>query len=339
MSDIQFTEDFRLTKSQFDMLHEKLMYSEAFTCRSSGKAPVDSRKCLLIGLWVLATPDCYRSIASRFNVSKSTVKTCLNKVINGLVSDVCKNAIKMPRTENERVSIANRFEEIAGMRDVLGAIDGCHIDMQAPIGKKKSQFFDRSKNYSIVLQAVCDADLFFIDIDIRWPGSVHDARVLRTSDLHANVETLFPNNYYLVGDPAYPLKSWLMRPYKKLHRLTRPQKRYNKVLSKTRQVIERSFGVMKQKFRRLYFLHMMDIRDTVNAVVACCVLHNISMASDEYAEYLIFGEQNCRTIQDDQQNQAQPVNAKEKRQLICDEAWQRFLQRRRQHLLLLPQMR
>ena len=48
--------------------------------------------------------------------------------------------------------------------------------------------------HSIVMQAVVDHRYLFRDIYIRWPGSVHDARVLANSDVFARAQSgiLFP---------------------------------------------------------------------------------------------------------------------------------------------------
>lgn len=317
-----------MSKTQFYYLHKKLSKSNAFQCTSTGKLPVNSEKCLLIGIWVLATPDSYRSIASRFAVSKSTVFICVQKVIEGLLSDICTNAIKLPRTEGQRQEIAREFEALAGMRNVVGAMDGSHVTIIAPRGADKLEFYDRKKRYSIVLHAVCDANLFFTNVDVRWwPGSVHDARALRTSDLYPIAPEVCATGYHFIGDSAYPLKTWLMRPYKRFRRLNRMQKHYNKVLSRTRQVIERAFGTLKNKWRRLFYLHRSQIKYSVQAIVACCVLHNICNASDEYTRVLIFGEQEEADVLQEQQQQQQIVvdnvrNAKLKRQDITDYLWQ-----------------
>jgi hypothetical protein len=36
---------------------------------------------------------------------------------------------------------------------------------------------------SAVLQGICKSNLMFTDVDCRWPDSVHDARIFRTSDI------------------------------------------------------------------------------------------------------------------------------------------------------------
>ncbi|XP_058794103.1 uncharacterized protein LOC131665891 [Phymastichus coffea] len=306
MSEKQFIQDFRMPKSHFEILHAKLVNSPSFQCTGKGKAPVYSEKCLAIGIWVLATPDSYRSIARRFAVTKSTVKCCLERVINGLL---------------------NEFEvlggEEGGLQKVIGALDGCHIKIRAPARGDKSVYFNRKKDYSIVLQGLCDADCFFTNVDVRWPGSVHDARAFTTSDLYPLCEDICRNGYYFIGDSAYPLKSYLMRPYRRTHRLSLRQKLYNKILSKTRQVIERAFGFLKTKFRRLYYLHRNNVRDSVRTIAACCILHNICLASEEYARILIFGRNENENDEPMEQNLPNNIveNPNRKRQQIVDRLW------------------
>lgn len=71
------------------------------------------------------------------------------------------------------------------------------------------------------------------DIYTGWPGSTHDARVLRNSNLYTNANrgNYLNANKYILADSAYPLKMWLITPFK--------------VLSSARQVVERSIGLLK----------------------------------------------------------------------------------------------
>jgi hypothetical protein len=65
------------------------------------------------------------------------------------------------------------FSNKSGFPQIIGAIDGRPKE-------DGDSYFNRKNFYSVVLQAVCKADRSFIDIDCRWPGSVHDGRVFRT---------------------------------------------------------------------------------------------------------------------------------------------------------------
>jgi len=66
---------------------------------------------------------------------------------------------------------------------ILGAIDGSHIPIKAPKHNKES-YFNRKHFYSMNLQAVVGFDGRFVDTSAGFPGSIHDARVLRMSGLY-----------------------------------------------------------------------------------------------------------------------------------------------------------
>ena len=85
----------------------------------------------------------------------------------------------------------------------------------------------------------------FLDFACGFPGSMHYACVLRRSTIfrkaeqgeilsaptvHINGNELGP---YLVGDSAYPLSPWLMKPYSEGTR-DRNEIRFNKQLSSAR---------------------------------------------------------------------------------------------------------
>lgn len=51
---------------------------------------------------------------------------------------------------------------------------------------------------------------------------------------------------------------------------------FNKKLSRTRYVIENSFGLLKGRFRRLKYLDC-DVGKMPDIILACCALHNITL--------------------------------------------------------------
>ena len=79
---------------------------------------------------------------------------------------------------------------------------------------------------------------------------------------------------FLIGDSAYPLSSWLMKPFAHNSNLTPSQRSFNYHLSRARILVENAFGRLKARWRRLMKRNDMNI-DTIPCVVtACCILRN-----------------------------------------------------------------
>lgn len=72
----------------------------------------------------------------------------------------------------------------------------------------------------------------------------------------------------------------LLTPYRDNGRLTERQKIFNKKLSSCRVTIEHTFGILKQRFRQLYYCKLRGIRKLTHFIRACCVLHNLSDEED-----------------------------------------------------------
>lgn len=59
------------------------------------------------------------------------------------------------------------------------------------------------------------------------------------------------------------------------------------MLSENRVTIERSFGLLKGRFKRLQFLVTADVETALKIVVACCIFHNICILnSDSIEEFM-----------------------------------------------------
>ena len=102
------------------------------------------------------------------------------------------------------------FLNIANFPGVIGVIDGTHIRIVAP--KEQEEVFVNRKGYhSINVQVVFDANYRILDILAKWPGSVHDARILNNSGVTALFEGgHVPPGSHLLGDSGYPRKTWLL---------------------------------------------------------------------------------------------------------------------------------
>ena len=80
---------------------------------------------------------------------------------------------------------------------------------------------------------------------------------------------------FLIGDSAYPLKTWLMKPFPHDSKLTHNQQVFNYHFSEARVVVENAFGRLKARWRRLSKRNDMNIDNIPCVVTACCILHNV----------------------------------------------------------------
>lgn len=294
-----FKSHFRMTPSAFEFILNAIAICPEFIKRGrefGGHDQINAEKALLITIWTLATPESYRSIGDRFNVSKYSVFICLHTVVGVIVNHLCRLFIKWPAV-NERNEVAASFARY-GLENVIGAIDGCHIPIKKPVAHG-IDYFNRKKFYSVVLQGICKHNLMFTDVDVRWPGSVHDARVFRTSEIYPRGSQLCAPDFYIIGDAAYPCKNWVMTPFINNGHLTQAQIYFNTQLSKTRVKIENTFALLKGRFRRLKeLLDMNDIANINRTILACCVLHNICIfqGDDDIEQYIIEGLQNVNLL-------------------------------------------
>lgn len=73
-----------------------------------------------------------------------------------------------------------------------------------------------------------------------------------------------------------------MTPFRDTGHLTNAQSRYNTKLSSMRSVIERTFGLLKGKFRRLKYMDITDFNLGTKMIAAACVLHNFIQDDIDY---------------------------------------------------------
>lgn len=182
--------------------------------------------------------------------------------------------------------VVQGFRDTWGFPNCGGSIDGSHIPKTAPV-EFHTDYYNRKGWYSMIVQAVADHKYRFMDIYTGWPGSVHDARVFANSTIYKKgmEGQLFHNltkevdgedlPVVLLGDSAYPLLPWLMKPFPHNGVLSRDQQHYNYQLSRARIVIENAFGRLKARWRCL--MKRLDVKpqNTALVITACCVLHNI----------------------------------------------------------------
>ena len=189
-------------------------------------------------------------------------------------------------TRETWMSIASDFESLWHFPHCLGAVDGKHILIKKP-NNTGSSYFNYKHTFSIVLMAAVDAKYRFTFIDVGSMGRFSDGNIFSSCELARKLvkETMqipppadlpsFEHTlpYIFVGDEAFPLMQNLMRPYpKKSVTGSYQNKVFNYRLSRARQCVECTFGILASRFRVFQRPFEIKVTTVVDVVKAACVL-------------------------------------------------------------------
>lgn len=149
----------------------------------------------------------------------------------------------------------------------------------------------------MVLMALCDSNYYFRIIDVGSYGKESDCNIFKMSvfgkKLYGNKINFpplsnlpgdadgVPQPYVVVADEAFALHTNLMRPFPGIT-LNDNRRIFNYRLSRARQSVEYSFGIMTKKWRVLETSILVEPSFAVKIVKPCCLLHNYVRRRDGY---------------------------------------------------------
>lgn len=330
LDEADFRSHFRVSRALFNRIVSSIDYDDQQQRASSlGRPSVQRRDAVAILLWRLATTESYRQLAVRAGVGRSTVCRVSRNVMRAIVNAFAWT-VRFPSTEHQIVSTSVGFKHIKGLPRVIGAIDGTHIRIPTPNSSDPTPYINRKNYASIIMQAVCDADGIITHCYIAYPGSVHDSRVYRNSELFTRSDEMIPLGYYLLGDSAYPLSRSLMSPFK--GNTTREQRIYNTYHSCTRMPIEHAFGRLKGRWRRLQYMDF-ELCHVRQAIVCCVMLHNLChIQNDVWEEEFRDDEPVFAAADIDDANNAAPRNMRNALVDLCAQLHNTRARRRPAHV-------
>lgn len=181
INDHQFREKFRLRKCEVETIVDKI---GPFLVNTDKNMALNPQQQVLVALHWMGNGGPFHGIGDMHGISRATVCRVVERVVNAIVEHLFQEVVRWPENPDD---IAADFLRIAGFPSVAGCIDGTLIKLDAPTINEQ-QFVDRHGNHSLNAMMVCGPDYSFYYVNSRWPGSVHDSRVLRTSALNQRFE-------------------------------------------------------------------------------------------------------------------------------------------------------
>ena len=255
---------------------------------------------LMLTLRFLASGDGQKSLSFAFRIGTTTVSNIISETCIAIKEKLGTKFLRPPRCPSDWLEISRDFEDFWDMPNVIGALDGKHIQIEAP-ANSGTLFHNYKGFFSIVLLSICDANYCFTLVDIGQYGSNNDSGLLANSIIGKNFAekrmglpegrhvpgcSYNPLPYYLVGDEIFPLKTWLIKPYP--GKLDEKQSIFNYHQSRARRVIENAFGILKARWRIFSRPIKATMENVENYVWAAICLHNYLRLTDN-ATYTPYG--------------------------------------------------
>lgn len=115
---------------------------------------------------------------------------------------------------------------------------------------------------------------------------MHDARIFKESYVSKVLSNHCENGeYHIIGDSAYPIRPYLLTPFRHTAPLSAQQINYNNKFCGSRVVIENCFGILKKRFRQLLLLDFWTVDKITLFIISCCVLHNLCIIADDVNDF------------------------------------------------------
>ncbi|XP_077522953.1 uncharacterized protein LOC144133675 [Amblyomma americanum] len=256
MPDSTFRSHFRFQKADFRTLVNALEVPEYVT--SAQGVRVSGREALCICLRRLAYPNRLCDLQEFFGRHYSVISSISNKTmlhIEQRFGSLLDNLLCHKWLSTSYLKEMSNAVHLKGapLDNCWAFIDGTARPICRPSEGQRVYFSGHKRVHALKYQALMCPNGLICQLDGPYPGSRHDAGILRESKLYETLEELVPGNDAVIyGDPAYPLRPLLMKPYGGA-RLTTAQENFNAAMSTVRQAVEWGFGRVISQFAFLDF--------------------------------------------------------------------------------------
>lgn len=196
-----------------------------------------------------------------FSLGQSTVMAFTEQLVHFTVERYSPAYLRIPTNGVVKATLERNSQR--GMPGYLGSLDCTHWKWTSCPRGKHGMYQSRKKTRSIVIEAVCDEDLWIWHWFVGAPGSYNELKVLEDSPLFDAIQAgTWPPEHqsytlngrtrtmpYYLADGIYQQYALLATPFPAALGRTREQLVYNRVQEGLRKDVERLFGVLTSRFR------------------------------------------------------------------------------------------
>ncbi|KAH8036770.1 hypothetical protein HPB51_005259 [Rhipicephalus microplus] len=236
---------FRFQKEDIVKVRVALRIPE--TVITAQRVPISGDEALCITLRRLAYPNRPKDLENFFCRHSSTISSLTIEVLryidekfSHLLDDVNYHSwLTIDTLENFSKAI---YAKGAPLTNCWGFIDGTARAICRPTRQQQLYFSKHKRFHALKYQFIMCPNGIICQLDGCYPGSRHNAGNFGNSQVYTKLEKLVQGHHYsLYGDPAYPLRPLLLKPYGGAS-LTLKQCAFNNAMSSVRQAVKWGFG-------------------------------------------------------------------------------------------------
>ena len=257
--------------------------------------PISPAARMMLPIQCLAFGTSVNAFSTFYQMSPPLARQCCNEFDIAMNNLFLNEYLRKPTSE-DLMAITQLHHSKHGVPGMFGSLDCMHtVWKNCPIAWHGS-YQGKEKAPTLVLEAVCDYNLWFWHAFYGSAGSFNDINILRLSNLMTSFldgsflesekeagvipysigEEEF-NQLFLLVDGIYPNYSRFVKGIK--DPLSDEEKSYTKWQEATRKDIERAFGVLQSRWKFMaYPIHIMKLDKICRRVQTCLILHNMGVS-------------------------------------------------------------
>ncbi|XP_021859976.2 protein ALP1-like isoform X2 [Spinacia oleracea] len=229
-----------------------------------------------IFLHIIGYDEKNREMKFYYHRSQETISRQFHNVLRAILK-LWRVLLKTPQPISDDCT----YKRWKWFKNCIGALDGTYIKVNVRT-VDKPRYRSRNRDIATNVLGVCGPDMQFSYVLAGWEGSAADGRVLRDALSRPNGLKVPRGCYYLV-DAGYKNCEGFLAPYRgqRYHLQewsnppTKKEELFNMKHASARNVIERTFGLLKIRWSILRNPSYYSIQTHTDIILACCYLHSL----------------------------------------------------------------